>query len=73
MLYHKESLVNSVTVYKRDIHSKQSSSTWLSFQKPNEERDLYITAVSNTLSTGEGEMAGLIGDALIAHVRETMH
>ena len=27
MLYHKESSVNSVTVYKRGIHSKQSSST----------------------------------------------
>ena len=31
---------------------------------------LYITTVSSTLSTGEGEMVRLIGDALIAHVRE---
>ena len=67
MLYHKESSVNPVTVYKRVM---QSSSTWLSFQIPNEERDLYITTVSSTLSTGEGEMARLIGDALIAPVRE---
>ena len=40
------------------------------FSKPNEERALYITVVSSTLSTGEGEMARLVGDALITHVRE---
>ena len=67
VLYYKESL-NSVIVYKRGIHSKQLSSTWLSFQKPNEEQDLYITMAFSALSTGEGEVVRLIGDALIAPV-----
>ena len=38
------------------------------FSKRNKERDLYITTAFSTLSTGEGEVTRLIGDALIAHV-----
>ena len=48
-----EGIIGSVPVYNYSFKAiNQSSSTWLSFQKPNEERDLHITTVSSTISTG---------------------
>ena len=59
-VYHQGFTVISITVIscwnhqllscshciQEGTHSKQSSPTWLSFQKPNEEQDLHITTVS---------------------------